>query len=252
MPYTYLDLFILFLEHYGFEETDLHTNKESIFKQNIKLLNPKVDERELNKLSGFAFRLQGKDLISKREAFKKLLNGTIISSNNDIRIFLFDTILENNDLRYYVEHNKTLGRAFIMLYFNGINLASIHINRSGHLEAVHKQYLYQLNYNTSFFEQTLFNTLYAQGELYFGRVVKNLDLFNHIVPQPFHRLMTTQMVKEIIHQEEGSPKLQMILDLQEDKSLALPFNHVNLILNQIWTLLSYTYALKTNLQFNRS
>lgn len=251
MTYTYLDLFILFLEHYGFQETDLQSNKESIFKHSMKLLNPKVDEREINKLTGFAFRSSGQDLLAKREAFKQLLNGTIISSNNDTRIFLFDTILENNDLKYYIEHNKTLGRAFIMLYFNGMNLASIHINESGHLEVVHKQYLYQLNYNTSFFEQTLFNVLYAKGELYFGRVVKNLDLFNHVRAQPFHRLITTQMIKEIIRQEKGSPKLQMILNVQEDKSLSRPFHHVNLILNQIWSLLSYTYALKTNLQFTR-
>ncbi|MDO5456982.1 MAG: hypothetical protein Q4F26_01425 [Atopococcus tabaci] len=251
MAYTYLDLFILFLEHYGFQETNLQSNKESVFKESMRLLNPKVDEREINKLTGFAFRSSGPDLLAKREAFKQLLNGTIISSNNDTRIFLFDTILENNDLKYYIEHNSTLGRAFIMLYFNGINLASIHINENSHLEIVHKQYLYQLNCNTSFFEQTLFNVLYAKEELYFGRVVKNLDLFNHVVTQPFHRLITTQMIKDIIRQEKGKPKLQLILNLQEDQSLAIAFNHVNLILNHVWSLLSQTYALKTNLQYTR-
>ena len=86
MTYTYLDLFILFLEHYGFQETDLQSNKESIFKHSMKLLNPKVDEREINKLTGFAFRSSGQDLLAKREAFKQLLNGTIISSNNVLRL----------------------------------------------------------------------------------------------------------------------------------------------------------------------
>ncbi len=251
MPFSYNELFLNFLEFYGFRPIELHDNFRSIFKNQLKEINPGMSEKEVLKLTNLIFHLDGNQLTKKRQNFQELVKSSIISSADQKRIYLFNGRFVDNQLHYYVDENPHLGRACIMLFVNGINLVSIHSNNQAPLDIVHKQYLHRLNHQPSLFEQTLFNVLSAEGELYVGRIVKDLEHFNLLMEQPFFNFMPKQLESFIQQAESLSEEagLQLSINLKERPKMTLAFKHVNLILNQLWSSLMISYALKTDQSF---
>lgn len=124
-------------------------------------------------------------------------------------------------------------------------------NNQAPLPIVHRQYLQHLNQQPTLFEQTLFNVLSTEGELYVGRIVKDLEHFNHLINQPFFNFMPKQVESYIQQANQLSEDqiFQLSIDLQEKPKMALAFKHVNMVLNQLWSTLMVSYAMKTNEDF---
>lgn len=237
---SYTKIFTQLLHHYGFQSIPLQADKRRIFNEASIKINKKIESVEILKLTKMIFHLDGGRLEDKRSDFEKTLNSRMISSYNKKDIFIFDNQLDRNQLHYYIEENVSLGQSFIALYFNGINLVNIHINENGPLETAHKQYLQQLNLNPSLYEQNLFNVLYAEDQLYFGRLVTDLDLFKLVTPQPFHAGMPDYLEKVL---DQGSH--HVTINLEQNEKLLSVFSQLNLIISQVWSLLMMTPVFKT-------